>query len=328
MRRILSLFLIVLSQAFLSTEAKAQAQTSSCPSVRVESKPDHPVRSSIGELFCPGDDVTFTATVEGAEPGAALTFNWTVSNATIMSGQGSTTIRVSSDEPLRGEIKAEVEVGGLIGLEPECERRASKILDIATCCVSPCPTLSISCPTELLMCGAPATVALNVSGGDPNLNLKYKWQVSAGKITSGQGTPQITVDMGETGETITATVEVEGLPPECDRIESCSFSVSCDPPSARKFDEYSSVSRMNEEARLDNFRVQLQGEPDSQGYVIIYGPHSVSEHLRLVRKFLFERRGIAPPNVVLVNGGYNKQPKVELWMVPTGATPPKPDPDY
>jgi hypothetical protein len=168
---------------------------------------------------------------------------------------------------------------------------------------------------------------VNVSGGDPNLNLKYKWQVSAGKITSGQGTPQITVDI-QTGETVTATVEVEGLPPECDRTESCSLSIVCDPPEARKFDEYSSMSWINEEVRLDNFRVQLQQEPDSQGYIIVYGPRRISQRLKRAQKFLVEKRGIAPPRVVLINGGHNKQPKVEFWMVPTGAAPPKPDPDY
>jgi hypothetical protein len=321
MRRILSLFLIVLAQVFLSANAKAQTETPSCPFITIL-KGDGSIVPR--HLRCYVTEVTLKAEVANVAPGDKPTFKWTVTPGKVISGQGTSTVTISVDEAIGQYAEVTVEVKGVSALSPQCDNRASVSIGVPELC---CPFISISCPTDLLMCGAPATVSVNVSGGDPNLNLKYKWRVSAGKIVAGQGTPQITVDI-QTGETVTATVEVEGLPPECDRTESCSLSIVCDPLEARKFDEYGSVSRMNEEVRLDNFRVQLQQEPDSQGYVFIYGPHSVSEHLKLVRKFLFKRHGINTQRVVLVDGGHNKQPKVELWMVPTGAAPPKPDPDY
>jgi hypothetical protein len=333
MRRILSLFIIVLAQFFLSAGAKAQTQASSCPSVRVESKPEFPVSRFFKDLFCPGGNVTFTATVEGAGAGDALTFNWTVPYGTIMSGQGTATIRVSTSELLNDEITATVEVGGLLSAKPECERRASKTVGLATCCMPPCPTLTISCPTDFPSLVEPVAISLNVSGGEPGLNLKYlkyNWKLSAGKIVAGQGTPQISVDVSETaGESVTATVEVEGLPPECDRTESCSFLWEVYPPTARKFDEYGALGRAEEESRLTHFGIQLQEEPDSSGYVIVYGRRDPRQSFNRIRQFLVSRYSIDPHRLVLVEGGRrSKRTAVQLWMVSAGADPPGADPNF
>jgi hypothetical protein len=193
-----------------------------------------------------------------------------------------------------------------------------------------CPSLSISCPTDLVLPGETATVSLNISGGS-NLNLRYTWQVSAGKIIGGQGTPVISVDTtGTQGQTTTFTVEVDGLPPECDRTQSCSFRLEIGAPTdpSRKVDEYGKISRVNEERRLAKFGLQLEQEPGAQGYVIAYGPGRVSQSLERARKFLVEKRGIELSRVTLVNGGYNKRTKVELWVRPTGAAAPEPSPNF
>jgi hypothetical protein len=44
----------------------------------------------------------------------------------------------------------------------------------------------------------------------------FRWSLSAGKIASGQGTPNIVVDStGLAGSTIVATLELGGLPATC-----------------------------------------------------------------------------------------------------------------
>jgi hypothetical protein len=232
MRRILSLFLIITAQFILSAETRAQTSTPSCPSVRIEFKADLPPGMvGFSNLFCPGGSGTFTATVSGVGPDEALTFNWVVSHATILSGQGTSTIKVLTEEIPDEEVIAEVEVGGLHVRNPECGRHASKTVGTALCCLPPCPTLSIICPTDIPLPGASVNFAANISGNDPNRKLKYKWQVSAGKIIDGQGTPVISVDTsGTEGQTITATVEVDGLPPECERTDSCSFILESNAP--------------------------------------------------------------------------------------------------
>jgi hypothetical protein len=323
MRRILALFLIILAQVFLSANAKAQTETPSCPFITILNRDGNLIPHL---LRCYVEGLTLKAEVANVAPGDKPTFNWKVSPGKVISGQGTSTVTVSVGEATGQEAEVTVEVNGVSALTPQCDHRASVIIGVPELC---CPFVSISCPTEPPKPGEPVTISANVAGGDPKVNLKYKWQVSAGNIVDGQGTPEIKVDTSETaGQTVTATVEVEGLPPECDRTESCSLLIIEHAPSARKFDEYGSVSRMNEEVRLDNFRVQLQEEPGSQGYIIVYGPRRISQRLKRAQKFLVEKRGIAPPRVVLINGGHNKQPKVEFWMVPTGAAPPKPDPDY
>jgi hypothetical protein len=68
-----------------------------------------------------------------------------------------------------------------------------------------CPSLNINCPTKPPMDGERITFS-----ADTTLERAiYKWQVSAGKIVSGQGTQTITVDTsGIGGRTITATIEM------------------------------------------------------------------------------------------------------------------------
>lgn len=87
------------------------------------------------------------------------------------------------------------------------------------------------------------------------------------------------------------------------------------------------MSWRQEEERLDNLAIQLQQQPGAAGYVIIYGTRRIAQHLTNVRKYLSEKRGINPERITLINGGSNKKVKVELWVVPTGASPPKPDPN-
>src|SRR5689334_17754102 len=58
---------------------------------------------------------------------------------------------------------------------------------------SKCPTTKMTCP-DLVKVGEKLTFTANVQGGDQNVTPTYNWAVSAGKISSGQGTSTITVD--------------------------------------------------------------------------------------------------------------------------------------
>jgi len=211
-----------------------------------------------------------------------------------------------------------------------CVAFSSTTVTVAGCtnCVPPCPTISISCPTDQIAPGTPATVSVNLSGGDPNASVTYNWTVSAGTISSGQGSPTITVDTtGQAGQTITATVEIGGLAPECDRTRSCSFSVVAPPnPQCTKFDEYSDLKFNDEKARLDNFAIQLQQQPGSQGYYVIFGSCDGEADQRSQRAvdYLVNNRQIDRGRITVVNGGCREQLTVELWVCPTGAGAPTP----
>jgi hypothetical protein len=156
----------------------------------------------------------------------------------------------------------------------------------------------------------------------------YNWTVSAGTITSGQGTPSITVSTdGLAGQSVTATVELAGVDPSCPRTASCTAQVPPPPVKARLFDEYGNIRFNDEKARLDNYAIQLQNEPTSQGYIIAFGSCDAEGQTRgnRAKDYLVNTRGIDASRLVVVDGGCMPELKVQLWIVPQGATPPTPD---
>lgn len=192
------------------------------------------------------------------------------------------------------------------------------------CCRPPCPEISISCPGEVPV-GSPATVSVNVTGGG-NPSVTYNWSVSTGQISSGQGTPSITVDTASLGgQTVTATVEIGGLPPECDRTKSCSFTVSTPAvPTCTIFDQYNDLRFNDEKARLDNFAIQLQQQPDMTGYYAIWGSCDGEGQKRADRAvaYLVNTRGIDASRIkTIVDPNCRETLTVELHLCPANATP-------
>jgi len=126
------------------------------------------------------------------------------------------------------------------------------------------------------------------------------------------------------GQTVTATVEVGGLDPACSRTASCSASVTAPQPPPTKFDEYGNIRFNDEKARLDNYAIQLQNQPGAQGYIIAYGSCAGEAQARADRAkdYLVNTRGIDAGRIVTMDGGCRSDLSVELWIVPSGATPP------
>ncbi|MEK6280950.1 MAG: hypothetical protein AABN95_11410 [Acidobacteriota bacterium] len=203
---------------------------------------------------------------------------------------------------------------------------SSTTVTVADCtgCVPPCPTLSVSCPSDVDQ-GSPITFSASVSSDQ---SVTYNWSVSAGTISSGQGTSSITVDTaGLGGQTVTATLELGGLDPACSRTASCSTSVRPAPPLARKFDEYGDIRFNDEKARLDSFAIQLQSDPSAQGYILAYGNCAGAAQARADRAkdYLVNTRGIDAGRLVTIDGGCRSDLTVELWIVPQGAVAPAAD---
>lgn len=100
----------------------------------------------------------------------------------------------------------------------------------------------------------------------------------------------------------------------------------------RKFDEFSKASHCDLTARLDNFAIQLQHEPDSVGHIVAYGPEGeglgTGKHfLALLKDYLLNMRGLPDRRVKTIFAGRNQvlyEPKIELWVTPRGASAPEP----
>jgi hypothetical protein len=200
---------------------------------------------------------------------------------------------------------------------------------IAQATPPPCPTVDVSCP-DTGTAGTPVTFTANVSGGDSSVTPTFNWTVSAGTISSGQGTSSITVDTTGVTGTITATVDVGGYDRSCSSSDSCTVSFP-EVRTPRKVDEYGNIRFNDEKARLDNFAIELQNDPTAQGYLVCYGGRTgrtgeAQRRCDRAKDYLVTTRGLDASRVVTVDGGFREDLTVELWVVPSGATPPAASP--
>jgi len=192
-----------------------------------------------------------------------------------------------------------------------------------------CPIVSVSCPSNPDF-RQPVEFSASISGGDPNAKPTYHWEVSTGVITEGQGTSTIKVSV-VTLETVTATLRVGGLDAICSKTASCSTAIHLPVPPAQKFDSYEFVSSEIETAKLSLFADQLLQQPGAQGYVLFYGGRPGGADAaraagKRAKAHLVKERGIAADRIVIVEGGQKERLTIDLWIVPTGAIPPKPEP--
>ena len=97
-------------------------------------------------------------------------------------------------------------------------------------------------------------------------------------------------------------------------------------PAAHKFDEFGDVLPTDMAARLDNFAIGLQENPNARGFLIVYRSHRdlpglSSRHVNWMRGYLIYSRGIKADRVVAIDGGAARCLSHELWMVSPGAAP-------
>jgi hypothetical protein len=103
----------------------------------------------------------------------------------------------------------------------------------------------------------------------------------------------------------------------------------------RKFDEFGDIKCEDEYARLDNFVLQLQNMPSSRGAIVFFVGKMAADKLpkrgeaearaERITSYLTKRRGIPAASIVVMNGGYDSNFHVQLWVVPPEAGLPKPE---
>jgi hypothetical protein len=208
----------------------------------------------------------------------------------------------------------------------------------------PAPPMKSPCPYPVIISAPPQvtegeiitfTSDVEYSGATP---LAYTWTVSDGaRILSGAGTPTITVDStGLGGQSVTATLVVDdgSGDPACRQTAQATTVIPRIPPREsplRQFDVCCSCSFDDQKARLDNLGVELQNDPSTTTYVIAYGGRTsrIGQANLLgarARDYLVTNRGVDQSRIVVINGGFREEDCVELWIVPSGATPPQPTP--
>jgi hypothetical protein len=193
-----------------------------------------------------------------------------------------------------------------------------------------CPTLTVSC-ADTVPAGNSTTFRAAVSNFSKDAKFSYTWTVSAGTILSGQGTPAIVVDTtGLGGQTVTATVEVKGLPDSCPLSSSCTTTMPALIIEDR-FDEYGDISFEDEKARLDNFAIELQNLPQGRGYIVAYGGRrgrrgEARKRAERAKNYLTTVRGIPTSQIVIIDGGYREDFSIALKLRSKDMPPPQPTP--
>lgn len=108
----------------------------------------------------------------------------------------------------------------------------------------------------------------------------------------------------------------------------------------RKIDEFGDLSCDDITLRVGDFFEEVKNLDNSKGYVFIYNgkldyrakkksnyPHQNEakaeiENIKTRIKFYYFDKN----RIVLIDGGFREKFTVEFWLVPNGATPPKPTP--
>jgi hypothetical protein len=170
------------------------------------------------------------------------------------------------------------------------------------------------------------TFTANVSGGTQDA-LTYNWTVTAGTIESGQGTPSITVRAPSDGTTnVTATVTLGGLDPNCNCPATDDETAGVAPPlTYEEVDQFGPASNDDVKARVDNFYIQLNNNPNAQGYIINYGTPAEIRRRRAQIMNAINFRKYDASRVTFVDGPDNGTGvNTKFFIVPPGANPPQP----
>lgn len=146
--------------------------------------------------------------------------------------------------------------------------------------------------------------------------VKYKWTVKGGETIAGKDTK--TIAFLRVVNEYSVTVEVEGLPKDCERIatENGVF----DPPHAIEIDFFGEIPTGDLRARLDNFLSTLQNDPTAEGLVIISSAQNLISKLRLYDNH-FNSRNFDRTRISFIVINESPQ-KTRLFIIPAGASRP------
>jgi hypothetical protein len=177
-----------------------------------------------------------------------------------------------------------------------------------------------------------------INSGTTPIPLRYAWRLSPNvRVTSGLGTPSITVDTAGLGRrVITAELDVNDdvYDSRCRQLISVPTEVVPIPPPDEpvpfRCDEFEAKTPDDDKARFDNCVIQAQNTPDSQLYIVIYpGTDRISTtrntYDRLSRRaldYMVKERGFDPRRISIVRGSPRLKTTYEIWIVPPGARPP------
>ena len=91
-----------------------------------------------------------------------------------------------------------------------------------------------------------------------------------------------------------------------------------------KFDEFGRLRLSDENARLDNFAIQLTHSKEMVGYIVVYAGRKATVREAQIRanrarNYLIKVRKIDPQRVKAIDAGHKEDFQVDLWIWPANA---------
>lgn len=189
---------------------------------------------------------------------------------------------------------------------------AASILILMFCIVSfaqtnqtlPCPKIDVIGPAGIIEPGDVATFTATL-GDEKNYSIFYVWTVTGGTIVEGQNTAviKVSIPFEVAGKSLSATVEVKGLPENCVSYSSEAPVISTGCRLPIDIDEYEKIPVKEEKGRLTNVASVLKNQPEMAVLFIIRVPKTekyqsiknrvsnISDYLTQVLKIPKERFG-------------------------------------
>lgn len=189
-----------------------------------------------------------------------------------------------------------------------------------------CPTIEVNGPVGIIGRWEPFKFAVNVKGKIKG-EIKYRWVVSKGQIIEGQGTPEITVVDPNGADSLTASVELLGLPEGCARTAS-----ETTPPNETVppilIDELELAITTISEKTLRAAAEEQKQNPNNKLYLVAYTDKNISqfevrEGIRRVSDFLVKEMKLTEDDfqIEAVRAETNS---VKIYRLPPGADNPTP----
>ncbi len=317
-----------IGQVFIGRRDKRQEEIANIPAVvNSVSLSDTVVTlgcapGTVSENACNDSQTVKVSTSASDAENDVLTYNYTVSGGRIVGTGANVDWDLSGVKAGTYTITTGVDDG--CGVCGKTETKTITVEECTGCKVNcDCATLSVSGPSGVTSPGTPMTFTANLSKGD---SVTYNWTVSAGTITSGQGTASIMVDTtGLEGSNVTATVELGGLEAGCNCPSTASETAGvADKPGSNLTDEFGPLKDDDVKARVDNFYIQLNNDPTAQGYIINYGTAAEIKRRKAQLMKAINFRKYDSSRVTMVDSISSDGQNTKFYLVPAGAENPTP----
>lgn len=182
-----------------------------------------------------------------------------------------------------------------------------------------CPNILVTGPDGVIRPGD--LIPFTVTVKPIESKIAYQWTVNSGTITEGQGTQTIKVSLRPDASSVTAAVEIIGLPDDCSKTASETISdLNGSVPKAKKLDTFllplSSVS----DQRFQSIANAISNDPTTQTFIFVPAKTEVRDAL-VARLDKVIGHPFDLPRITFVETNADNK-FIEIWLVPPGASEP------